>query len=136
MLGIGMLMLAAVGIGIDGAVTSYKTHKRAAEYRDQGGFRRFPSEDYHLKLIDDYERDWKGERKVFPKEYHAYFEKNQEARFVYEIALAQKQEEAEGFKPYPVFTYNRYTFNPFSHFHYRYDEKIKIFNEKGIYYGG
>ena len=136
MLGIGMLMLTARGIGIDSAVTSYKTKKRADEYRDKGGFLQFPPYHYHMMLMDDYERDWNGERTKFPKEYHAYFEKNQNARFVYEIALAYQQEAREEYKPYGVYTYDRYKFDPFSRFHYMYDDKIKIFNEEGIYYGG
>lgn len=109
--------------------------KKCAQMSSQGAF--LP-EDYkkHDMWYQDYARDWfQGEGKCVPKEYHAYFKKNRDAANKYLFALTSKKEVENGLQPVlHMGIYNKYTYDPFASFNSLYLEKIKIFNETGVYY--
>jgi len=78
--------------------------------------------------------DWIHDRKMFPKEYWAYFERNEKAKNAYIEGLVGQQEMKEGLKPVlHNATYNKDTFDPFGVFD-SYKEKIKEYNETGKLY--
>lgn len=88
---------------------------------------------FHM-LWSDAADDWAHDRKMFPKEYWAYLERNEKARNAYIEGLVGKQEMELGLKPVLCSPYyNKDTFDPFGMFN-SYKEKIKIFNETGRLY--
>ena len=134
MLGIAMVLLGGAILGIDSLKTQYQTQVSYENAKDEGAFLPFPSKSHHDVLFSEYYDNFKHEdRRYFPKEYHAYLEKNIDALACYAQGLAFQQEIKEGNAPYGICGYNKYTFNPFSRFHAVYDEKIKVYNEKGLF---
>jgi len=121
-------------LGVDSVIGSVKRKNMRDQAIAQGAFLPYDLNKHHMIWQDVY-RDWDGEKKLFPTEYHAYFARNKEALEKYMVGLVSIQEIAEGRKPVLcVGTYNKFTFSPFHGFHYLYDEKIKIFNETGVFY--
>lgn len=110
-----------------------KANKKVAEMDARG---EFDPQDYNKfsMLWQDAAYDWEGERKMFPKEYWAYFERNDKARQAYIQGLVGKQEMEAGRKPILSGYYDKHTYNPFGMFNSQYAEKIKIFNETGRMY--
>ena len=110
-----------------------KANKKVAEMPARG---EFIAKNYSFfnKAWQDASYDWSGERKMFPKEYWAYFERNDKARAAYIEGLVGQQEMNSGYKPVLCDPYyNKYTFDPFGVFE-SYKEKIKIFYETGKFY--
>ena len=108
-------------------------NKKVAEMTARG---EFDPKDYNLfnKLWQDAFYDWQHDRKLFPKEYWSYFERNEKARDKYIVGIVSKQEMETGHKPVLCDPYyNRDTFNPFGYFK-PYEEKIRIYNETGKMY--
>lgn len=132
-------ILGLLGVGVflalNSASESAKSKKKCAQLVDQGAFL---ERDYqkHSMIWQDYNRDWNsGERKHFPKEYHEYFKRNSDAKAEFVSALTSAQEIREGRQPILcVGLYNKNTYSPFSRFDYLYRDKIKIFNDTGVYY--
>ena len=93
----------------------------------------FLTQDYNkfYTLWNDASEDWIHGRKMFPKEYWAYFERNEKAKNAYIEGLVGQQEMKEGLKPIlHDAIYNKNTFNPFGMFEI-YKDKIKEYNETG-----
>ena len=85
-------------------------------------------------ICQDIRMDWGENKKRFPPEYVPYLSKNKNALSIYIRALANQQAIAEGHAPICVDTYNKFTYNPFSGFDSQYGDKIRIYNESGVYY--
>ena len=83
------------------------------------------------QIWSDVDNDWANDRKLFPKEYWAYFDYHKDAKTAYVQGLVGQQEMKEGLKPVlcPPY-YNKNTFNPFGAFD-EYRKKIKEYNETG-----
>lgn len=91
----------------------------------------FLNKNYQLfnRSWQDAEDDWRHDRKMFPKEYQAYLERNPEAKKSYIEGLVGEQETKAGNKPVlsPAY-YDKNTFNPFGKFD-SYKDKIEEYNE-------
>jgi len=133
-----MSILALMGIaalvGADSIKKDYTMKQKCKTMHDQGAFRPTDYQRFHM-IHSDMFNDWYlGERKFYPKEYEAYFERNDKARADYTGCLTSQQEAKEGLRPVLAMTFNRFTYDPFEGFHYNYDNYIKIFNETGRLY--
>lgn len=111
-----------------------KSNKKVNEMVKNGAFLEQSWPRFHMIYSDMYD-DWNGERKLYPKEYWTYMERNNKAVGAYAGALASQQEIKEGRRPsLCIGTYNKNTYDPFGMFNSQYTEKIKIFNETGKFY--
>lgn len=111
-----------------------KVNKKVSEMTARG---EFINKNYQFfnKAWQDAEDDWQHDRKMFPKEYCAYLERNPEAKKSYIEGIVGEQETKAGYKPVlcPL-QYDKSTFDPFKQFD-RYKEKVKEYNETGrLYY--
>lgn len=91
-----------------------KSDKLRSMYEEQGAFLPEASERERLDYDREIIKDWQSERKLFPKELQPYFEKNKTALFDYMIALTEKREIDEGYRPHNyIGMYNKYTYDNF-----------------------
>lgn len=129
---IGFIVVAIIVLLIDGSKTA-KAHKKTAEMKENGAF--LPASDLRFsEIYQDMCRDWNEDRKLYPKEYWGYLERNDEARNEYSAGLTCQQEIKEGYQPtLCIGTYNKHTYDPFSFFR-PYEKYIDIFNKTGKMY--
>lgn len=128
-----IIVIAIIWFVADSIMCDNKTGKMQKKMKAQGGFL---DTDYSRYMMDcqDFRRDWDGDRVNFPKEYQPYLEKNQDALATYIQGLSNQKAISRGKAPFCVGTYNRFDYNAFAGFHSRFDERIKILNETGVYY--
>lgn len=109
------------------------SNKKIAEMKARG---EFDSKNYQFfeRAWQDASYDWLNERKLYPKEYWSYLERNPEALKIYKSGIVGKQEMEAGYKPVLCNPYyDKHTFDPFQSFN-AYKEKIRIYNETGKFY--
>ena len=95
------------------------------------------SEQVHVRFSYDFFRDWEGERKLVPREYVAYLERNRKALNCYANSWISEQEFNAGYRPFhSSFAYDKRNFKPYAVFENQYLWRIKELNENGLYYGG
>ena len=58
------------------------------------------SEQVHVRFSYDFFRDWEGERKLVPREYVAYLERNRKALNCYANSWISEQEFNAGYRPF------------------------------------
>jgi hypothetical protein len=128
-----LFFVCLILLWIDDSRKKAHANKKISEMSARG---EFLNKNYQLfnKAWQDAEDDWQHDRKLFPKEYQAYLERNPEAKKSYIEGLVGEQEKKAGNKPVlsPAY-YDKNTFNPFGNFN-TYKDKIKEYNETGKLY--
>lgn len=128
------LILVVIYLVLNNASMTSKQRSKSQQMSEQGAF--LPSSFARGNIImQDVWHDWYGERKMFPEEYWPYLERNKKALGRYVCDKVNIQEIKEGFKPTYIYgPYNKYTFKPMGYFLSAYADKIKTYNETGVYY--
>ena len=125
-----LFFICIVALVIDDKHKTVKINQKVSAMNARG---EFLPQDYSkfYTLWNDATNDWIHERKMFPREYWAYFERNENAKNAYIEGLVGQQEIKEGVKPIlHGGIYDKNTFNPFGMFE-SYKDKIKKYNETG-----
>jgi len=125
-----LFFVCIVALVIDDKRKTAKVNKKVAEMTARG---EFISKNYQFfnKAWQDAEDDWRNDRKMFPKEYQAYLERNPEAKKSYIEGLVGEQETKAGYKPVLCPSqYDKNTFDPFKQFD-KYKEKADEYNGTG-----
>jgi len=128
-----LFLVCLVALWVD---DSHKTAKANGKVSSMIARGEFLNKNYQFfnHAWQDAEDDWRHDRKMFPKEYQAYLERNPEAKKSYIEGLVGELETKAGNKPVlsPAY-YDKNTFDPFRKFDL-YKEKIKEYNETGKLY--
>ena len=125
-----LFLVCLVALLIEDKRKTAKVNKKVAEMTARG---EFIAKNYNFfnKAWQDAEDDWRHDRKMFPKEYQAYLERNPEAKKSYIEGLVGEQETKAGYKPVlcpPM--YDKNTFDSFRQFD-QYKEKAEEYTETG-----
>lgn len=129
-----LFLICMVALWVDDSHKTAKANRKVSAMSARG---EFLNKNYQFfnRAWQDAEDDWRHDRKMFPKEYQAYLERNPEAKKSYIEGIVGEQETKAGCKPVicPA-QYDKSSFNPFRKFN-SYKDKINEYNKTGkLYY--
>ena len=111
-----------------------KIKQKQAEMTERGVFMEHDWQKHSIYFGRLWDNFYLGDKSCMPKEYISYCMRNKEAARDWLCALASEQEFNEGLKPCIIWgDFDKRTYDPFRHFHARYDAFIKEYNENGVY---
>lgn len=129
-----LFLVCLVALWVDDSHKAAKANRKISEMSARG---EFLNKNYQFfnRAWQDVEDDWQHVRKMFPKEYQAYLERNPEAKKSYIEGIVGEQETKAGNKPVlsPAY-YDKNKFDPFGNFNSSYKEKIDEYNGSGKLY--
>ncbi len=129
---LGLLLLGGIGIGSAISTNSKqdKMLKQAEEdFEGQNTSSADPNAEFlRAKIRSEVFNDWYGKRKLYPKEYIAFFELNSKELLGYQIFLINKKQWEQGVCQSPK---QFFTLSEWSYPNSPVKRKIKHFNETG-----